>query len=102
MAGDTPVVINVEGWNVGLSICYDLRFPALYEALRRPPNGADIILVPAAFTVPTGEAHWEVLLRARAIESQCYIIAAAQSGHHNARRSSFGHSMAIDPYGHIC
>lgn len=89
---------------VGLTVCFDLRFPALFQALRygsetRPC--ADIILVPAAFTVPTGQAHWEVLLRARAIETQCMIIAAAQAGQHNLKRSSFGHSMIIDSWGNI-
>lgn len=89
---------------VGLTVCFDLRFPKLFQVLRdgsesHPP--ADIILVPSAFTVPTGKAHWEVLLRARAIETQCMIIAAAQSGRHNQQRSSYGHSMIINSWGDI-
>jgi predicted amidohydrolase len=76
-----------------------MRFPEISLALRR--KGSDIITFPSAFTVPTGKAHWEVLLRARAIESQCYVIASAQVGRHNEKRVSYGHSMIIDPWGRI-
>ena len=84
---------------IGLSICYDLRFPELYRLLAG--LGADIITVPSAFTRPTGKAHWEVLLRARAIENSCYIIAPAQTGRHGAKRKTYGHSMIIDPWGTV-
>jgi nitrilase len=82
---------------VGLSVCYDLRFPELYRALMHPP--CDLISVPAAFTYTTGLAHWELLLRARAVENQCYVIAAAQGGTHENGRRTFGHSMVVDPWG---
>ena len=82
-----------------MTICYDVRFPALHRALAEA--GAEVISVPAAFTVPTGEAHWEVLLRARAIETGCFVIAAAQAGTHENGRSTYGHSMIIDPWGKI-
>lgn len=82
----------------GLSTCYDLRFPELYGYLTNRLN-AELLLVPSAFTVPTGSAHWEILLRSRAIENQCVVIAAAQSGAHNANRSSYGHSMIVDAWG---
>ena len=97
--GDTAVVAAVDGMKLGLSICYDVRFPALYRALAE--GGAEVIAVPAAFTAPTGRAHWEVLLRARAIETGCYVIAAAQGGLHQNGRSTWGHSMIIDPWGEI-
>lgn len=84
---------------VGLAICYDLRFPALFQTLRA--QGADIILLPAAFTKVTGEAHWLPLLQARAIENQCYIIAANQGGLHPCGRETFGHSMIISPWGEV-
>lgn len=84
---------------VGLTICFDLRFPEIGLALRR--QGAQILTYPSAFTVPTGQAHWEVLLRARAIETQSYVVAAAQVGRHNEKRVSYGHSMIIDPWGKI-
>lgn len=82
---------------VGLGICYDLRFPEMSSALQR--HGAEILTYPSAFTVATGTAHWEVLLRARAIETQCYVLAAAQVGAHHAKRSSYGHTLAVDPWG---
>ncbi len=97
--GERAVVAKVAGVNVGMSICYDLRFGALYRLLATA--GAQIIAVPAAFTVPTGKAHWAVLLRARAIETGCYIIAAAQGGTHENGRQTYGHSMLIDPWGEI-
>ncbi|KAJ4401740.1 Carbon-nitrogen hydrolase [Neurospora sp. IMI 360204] len=84
---------------VASTICFDLRFPEIGISLRR--QGAEIITYPSAFTVPTGQAHWEVLLRARAIETQSYVIAAAQVGRHNEKRVSYGHSMIIDPWGRI-
>ena len=82
---------------VGLSVCYDLRFPELYRAMQSP----DLIVVPAAFTATTGQAHWETLLRARAIENLCWVLAAAQGGQHENGRATFGHSMLIDPWGRI-
>lgn len=85
---------------VGASICYDLRFPDVYQALRFE-RGADVIVVPSAFTKKTGAAHWETLLRARAIETQCYVVAAAQCGDHGGGRSSYGHAMIIDPWGEV-
>ena len=102
-AGSRPTVVQVgslsEGrmLRVGLSICYDLRFPELYRALMTPP--CDLIVVPSAFTHTTGQAHWEVLLRARAIENQCYVLAPAQGGQHANGRRTWGHSMLIDPWG---
>jgi predicted amidohydrolase len=85
-----------EVWQVGLSVCYDLRFPELFRAM-----SADLILAPAAFTYTTGKDHWELLLRTRAIENQCYVVAAAQSGWHENGRRTWGHSMAIDPWGQV-
>lgn len=82
---------------VGVSVCYDLRFPELYRAMGRP----DLILVPAAFTATTGKAHWETLLKARAIENLCYVLAPAQGGQHENGRATFGHSMLIDPWGGV-
>jgi len=84
---------------IGFSICYDVRFPELYRALAR--NGAELITVPSAFTKPTGEAHWEILLRARAIENSVFVIAPAQTGRHGDKRQTYGHSMIIDPWGKI-
>lgn len=98
-SGSDIVVVDTPFGNVGLSICFDLRFPEHYLALRNA--GADILLVPAAFTHTTGKAHWEVLLRARAIEQQCYLIAANQCGWHDDKRQTWGHSMVIDPWGEI-
>ncbi|MZI92717.1 carbon-nitrogen hydrolase family protein [Vibrio sp. CAIM 722] len=84
---------------LGLSICYDIRFPHLYSELRQ--RGAEIFIVPAAFTAVTGQAHWEVLLRARAIENQCWVVAAAQGGKHPCGRETWGHSMVVNPWGEI-
>jgi predicted amidohydrolase len=112
-AGDTPTsfqadVVHGSGdeahsLRVGLSVCYDLRFPELYRALMftdgHPP--CDLLSVPAAFTHTTGLAHWELLLRARAVENQCYVIAAAQGGLHENGRRTFGHSMVVDPWGEV-
>jgi nitrilase len=97
--GRAPVALDADGWRVGLSVCYDLRFPELYRALARPP--CDVLSVPSAFTHTTGLAHWEVLLRARAIENQCYVIAAAQGGLHENGRRTFGHSLVVDPWGEV-
>ncbi|MGY6636491.1 MAG: carbon-nitrogen hydrolase family protein [Erythrobacter sp.] len=84
---------------IGLSICYDMRFPALYEALGN--RRCDVIAVPAAFTVPTGRAHWHTLLRARAIEASAFVVAAAQVGHHEDGRETYGHSLVVDPWGEV-
>lgn len=97
--GDQPLVVATPLAQLGLTVCYDLRFSELYSWLQR--EGADIITVPSAFTYRTGEAHWEVLLRARAIETQCFIIAPNQGGVHSARRTTWGHSMIIDPWGTV-
>jgi len=98
-AGSAPVVVDVDGWRVGLSVCYDLRFPELYRAMMRPP--CDLIVVPSAFTFTTGQAHWELLLRARAVENQCYVLAPAQGGLHDNGRRTFGHSLLADPWGEV-
>ena len=98
-AGGVPTTVQAGALRVGLSVCYDLRFPELYRALMHPP--CDLLSVPAAFTYTTGLAHWEVLLRARAIENQCYVIAAAQGGTHENGRRTYGHSMVIDPWGKV-
>jgi predicted amidohydrolase len=90
---DTPV------GRVGLSVCYDLRFPELYTALREA--GAELITAPSAFTAVTGAAHWDVLIRARAIETQCYMLAAAQGGIHPGPRETYGHAAIIDPWGRV-
>jgi nitrilase len=98
-AGDTPVALQAGALRVGLSVCYDLRFPELYRALMQPP--CDLLCVPSSFTVPTGRAHWELLLRARAVENQCYVIAAAQGGLHSTGRRTWGHSLVVDPWGEV-
>ena len=99
-AGGTEAVAARAGEaTLGLTICYDLRFPALYRRLARA--GADVLCVPAAFTVPTGRAHWEVLLRARAIETGSWVIAPAQGGQHEDGRVTYGHSMVVDPWGTV-
>jgi nitrilase len=97
--GAQPVAVQAGALRVGLSVCYDLRFPELYRALMHPP--CDLLAVPSAFTVPTGRAHWELLLRARAVENQCYVIAAAQGGLHPTGRRTWGHSMIVDPWGEV-
>lgn len=93
------IVLDVEGWKIGLSICYDLRFPEHYRRL--VDAGAHALLVPSAFTVPTGKDHWHVLLRARAIESQCYVAAPAQWGRHPGNRLTYGKSLVADPWGDV-
>ena len=97
--GHNAIVASVPDATLGLSICYDIRFPALFEALTNA--GADILSIPAAFTVPTGKAHWEILLRARAIEAGVFVVAAAQQGEHEDGRTTYGHSMVVDPWGQI-
>ena len=96
-AGNSIQRVDTPDLSLGLSICYDLRFPELYRAL----GEVDLILVPSAFTYTTGQAHWELLLRARAIENQCYVLAPAQGGQHENGRRTWGHSMLIDPWGEI-
>jgi predicted amidohydrolase len=98
--GTEPVAADIEGVRVGLSICYDLRFPELYRRLT-VAGGAQVLVVPAAFMMHTGRDHWEVLLRARAIENQCYVVAAGQIGDHDPGRTCFGRSMVIDPWGTV-
>jgi nitrilase len=97
VAGTDIATADTPLGRIGMSICYDMRFPELYRAM----GEVDLILVPSAFTVPTGSAHWEVLLRARAIENQCYVLAAAQGGTHASGRQTYGHSMLIDPWGEL-
>ncbi len=98
-AGTAPVTVDAAGLRIGLSVCYDLRFPELYRAMMTPP--CDLIAVPSAFTHTTGQAHWELLLRARAVENQCYVIAPAQGGLHENGRRTFGHSLIADPWGEV-
>ena len=101
--GERAVMAATPVAKLGITVCYDLRFPLLYRALAQA--GAEVLTIPAAFTVPTGQAHWEVLLRARAIETGCFVLAPAQSGHHAAvegrRRRTWGHSLAVDPWGSL-
>jgi predicted amidohydrolase len=97
--GQGAVVVDTPAGRLGLSICYDLRFPALYGALSNA--GATILAVPAAFTRPTGAAHWHVLMRARAIESAAWVVAAAQTGEHADGRATYGHSLVVDPWGEV-
>ncbi len=102
-AGDHAVIADTAFGKIGMTICYDIRFPHLYRGLAK--SGASILLIPAAFAQPTGRAHWEVLLRARAIETGCFVIAAAQTGEHQTNqgrsRKTYGHSMIISPWGEI-
>ncbi|WP_353235297.1 carbon-nitrogen hydrolase family protein [Diaphorobacter ruginosibacter] len=98
-AGFTITARDGSAWRVGLSVCYDLRFPELYRAHAR--NGVDLLLVPSAFTHVTGSAHWEVLLRARAVENLAFVLAAAQGGVHENGRRTWGHSMLVDPWGTV-
>jgi predicted amidohydrolase len=97
--GEAAVVVALPFAKVGLTICYDVRFPALYRALAEA--GADVLTVPAAFTKQTGEAHWHLLLRARAVETGCFVLAAAQGGHHENGRDTYGHSIIVDPWGRV-
>ncbi|HXZ86807.1 MAG TPA: carbon-nitrogen hydrolase family protein [Myxococcota bacterium] len=98
-AGSELALAKTESCTLGLSVCYDVRFPELYRTLVE--RGAQVLLVPSAFTVPTGRDHWEVLLRARAIENQCFVVAAAQFGEHNATRRTYGRSLVVDPWGTV-
>ena len=99
-AGEGPVIVrDTPVGSLGLTICYDLRFPAIFERLSEA--GAKVIAVPAAFTVPTGKAHWRILMRARAIEAELFVVAAAQAGLHEDGRETYGHSMAVDPWGEV-
>ncbi len=94
-AGTQPVCFDTPWGRVGLAICYDLRFPELFRAL----DNVDLLVVPSAFTVPTGRAHWELLLKARAVENQCFLLAPAQGGDHESGRKTWGRTMALDPWG---
>ncbi|WP_340265228.1 carbon-nitrogen hydrolase family protein [Sphingobium mellinum] len=97
--GERVVAVDTPWARMGLSVCYDMRFPDLYRALTNA--GVTVLLMPAAFTVPTGEAHWHVLLRARAIEAGCFVVAAAQTGRHADGRETYGHSLVVDPWGDV-
>ena len=97
--GTDPVIDDVLGWKIGYSICFDVRFPELYRYYRS--QGVQIFTAAAAFTVPTGDAHWKTLLRSRAIENQAYVFASAQWGYHNEQIQTYGHSMIIDPWGTV-
>ncbi|MET0192329.1 MAG: carbon-nitrogen hydrolase family protein [Hyphomicrobiaceae bacterium] len=97
--GNTGVVADLPWGRLGLTVCYDLRFPHLYRALAKA--GADVLAIPSAFTRKTGEAHWHVLLRARAIENGCFVLAAAQAGRHESGRETYGHSLIVNPWGEI-
>ncbi len=97
--GDKIVVVEVGGIKLGLATCYDLRFPELFRLL--VDKGAEVIVLPAAFTAATGKAHWHVLLQARAIENQCFVIASAQGGYHVNGRETYGHSLIVDPWGNV-
>jgi predicted amidohydrolase len=97
--GETAVIADLPWGRIGLTICYDLRFPALYRALAE--SGASFLAVPSAFTRKTGEAHWHTLLRARAIENGCFVFAAAQAGMHENKRETYGHSLIVAPWGDI-
>jgi deaminated glutathione amidase len=98
-AGESAISADLPWGRLGLTICYDLRFPALFRALAEA--GASFLAIPSAFTRQTGEAHWHVLMRARAIENTCYVLAAAQGGKHENGRETFGHSLVVDPWGRI-
>jgi len=99
LPGSAPCVVDTPWGRLGIAVCYDLRFPELFYQMS--VSGMDFLALPAAFTVNTGAAHWQVLLRARAIEHQCYVLGAAQTGNHPGGRSTWGHSMIIDPWGEI-
>jgi len=97
--GDDMVVSETVAGNLGLAVCYDLRFPELFRTLLE--SNMEVMAIPSAFTAITGSAHWDILVRARAIENQCYVIAAAQGGYHLNGRETYGHSMIVDPWGHV-
>lgn len=98
-AGDQPILVQADELNIGMTICYDVRFAHLYRQLAR--DGAEVLMVPAAFTLNSGKAHWHVLLRARAIETGCYVVAPAQMGTHADGRVTYGHSLIVAPWGEI-
>jgi predicted amidohydrolase len=97
--GVKPQMLEVEGYSIGLSICFDLRFPEFFRAYSS--QGANVLSISSAFTVPTGKAHWHTLVRARAIENQSYVVASAQWGQHNEKLSTYGHSLVVDPWGEV-
>ncbi len=97
--GSRPSLITMGEWKIGLGICFDIRFPEFFRSYYQ--KGATLMTAASAFTVPTGKAHWETLLRARAIENQCYVVAAAQWGEHNEMIQTYGHSMIVDPWGRV-
>jgi predicted amidohydrolase len=98
-AGSAGVLADLPWGTLGLTVCYDLRFPHLYRALAK--GGADFLAIPSAFTRQTGEAHWHVLVRARAIENGCFVLAAAQTGKHESGRETYGHSLIVSPWGEV-
>jgi deaminated glutathione amidase len=98
-AGHSPKLLDLEGFKLGLAICFDLRFPEVFRSYSS--QGANVFSISSAFTVPTGKAHWHTLIRARAIENQSYVVASAQWGQHNEKMSTFGHSLVVDPWGEI-
>ena len=100
LPGDQFAHFEYQGWNIGIAICYDIRFPTLFTQISKD-KPLDLIVVPAAFTEATGKRHWQLLLQARAVENQCYVIAANQTGEHRSGKRSFGHSMIIDPWGNV-
>lgn len=97
VAGASPVVVDTPFGLLGVAVCYDLRFPELFRAMSR--NGMDLLAIPAAFTAKTGQAHWDILIRARSVENLCYSIVSAQGGRHTNGRETYGHSMIVDPWG---
>lgn len=97
--GIAPVSVDSPWGRLGIAVCYDLRFPEYFRKLSE--QACDLVVVPAAFTYKTGEAHWELLLRARAVENQCFMLGAAQGGHHSERRQTWGHSLGVDPWGEL-
>ena len=98
-SGNEPQLLNIDEWNIGLAVCFDVRFPELFR--KYFTAGANLLSISAAFTVPTGKAHWETLLRARAIENQSYVVASAQWGEHNEKIKTYGHSLIINPWGEV-
>ncbi len=98
-AGHTPQMLSINDWKIGLSICFDLRFADMFTNYRK--QGANLLTISSAFTVTTGKVHWHTLLKARAIENQSYVVASAQWGSHNDRFKTYGHSLIVDPWGHI-
>lgn len=97
--GSSPVVVDTPFGRMGIAVCYDLRFPEMFREMGR--EGVELLVIPSAFTATTGQAHWEILLRTRAVENLCYVVAAGQGGHHASGRDTFGDSMIVDPWGRI-